>query len=113
MINELMDPEILDIKISGSKGSKGTAIIKEELLKSLQIWCLDAKMDPMAIPNSLKDLTNLVDACGWETDSQRKFAGKDGVTRCYIIPYKWKENPKALKYNIKVTEVATEQILIC
>jgi hypothetical protein len=41
-----MDPEILDIKASGSKGSRGTAIIKEELFKSLQIWCLDTKMDP-------------------------------------------------------------------
>jgi len=46
MINELMDPEILDIKASGSKGLRGTAIIKEELFKSLQIWCLDTKMDP-------------------------------------------------------------------
>lgn len=35
MVNEFMDPELLDIKTSGSKGSKGTAIIKEELLKIL------------------------------------------------------------------------------
>jgi phage/plasmid-associated DNA primase len=112
MINELMDPEILDIKTSGSKGSKGTAIIKEELLKSLQIWCLDTKMDPRAIPDSLKDLTSLVDACGWETDSQRMFAGKNSLTRCYIIPYKWKQNPKALRYNVEVTEIATKQLEI-
>ena len=113
MVNELMDPELLDIKASGSKGSRGTAIIKEELLKILQIWCLDTKMDPRAIPDSVKDLTSLVDDCGWETADRRMFVGKDGVTRCYVIPYKWKENPKALKYNIKVTEVATEQKLIC
>jgi hypothetical protein len=112
MVNELMVPEILDIKTSGSKGTRGTAIIKEELLKSLQVWCLDTKMDRRAIPDSIKDLTNLVDACGWETDTQRMFAGKDCMTRCYIIPYKWKQNPKALRYNVMVTEVATEHVLI-
>jgi len=37
MVNELMDPAILDTKASGSKGSKGTAIIKGELLKILQL----------------------------------------------------------------------------
>ena len=112
MINELMTPEILDIKKSGSKGTRGTAILKEELLKCLQIWCLETKMDPRAIPDSLKDLTNLVDACGWETDSQRMFAGKNSLARCYIIPYKWKQNPKALKYNVEVTEIATRQLEI-
>ena len=88
MVNELMDPEILEIKSSWLKGSSGMAIIKEELLKCLQIWCLDTKMDPRAIPDSIKALTNLVDACGWETDSQRMFVGKECATRCYIIPYK-------------------------
>ena len=108
MVNELMDPEILDIKTSGSKGSKGTAFIKEELLQILQIYCLDNKMDPRAIPDSLKDLTSLVDACGWETDARRVFDGKECETRCYIIPYKWKQTPKALKYNVMVTEVKTK-----
>ncbi len=112
MVNELMDPEILDIKISGSKGSKGTAIIKEELLKILQLWCLDNKMDPRAIPDSLKGLTSLVDACSWETDDRRMFCGKECETRCYNIPYKWKQTPKALKYNVMATEVKTEQMLI-
>jgi phage/plasmid-associated DNA primase len=109
MINELMNPEILDIKTSGSKGTRGTAIIKEELLKSLQIWCLGTTMDPRAIPDSIKDLTGLVDACGWDTDSQRIFYGNETQTRCYIIPYKWKETSKALKYNANVTDVATKQ----
>jgi len=113
MVNELMDPEILDIKASGSKGSRGTAIIKEELLKILQIWCLDTKMDPRAIPDSVKDLTSLVDDCGWETADRRKFGCKECETRCYIIPYKWKQTLKALKYNVMVTEVKTEQMLIC
>jgi phage/plasmid-associated DNA primase len=112
MINELMDPEIIDIKASGSKGSRGTAFIKEELLKNLQIWCLDTKMDPRAIPDSLKDLSSLVDACGWETDAQRTFEGKECVIRCYIVPYKWKQNPKALRYNVEVTEIATKQLEI-
>jgi hypothetical protein len=69
MVNELMDPAILDLKASGSKGSKGTAIIKEELLDILKIWCLDIQMDSRAIPGLLKDLKSLVDACGWETDT--------------------------------------------
>jgi hypothetical protein len=112
MVNELMDPEILEIKSSWLKGSSGMAIIKEELLKSLQIWCLDTKMDPREIPDSLKDLTCLVDACGWETNAQRTFDGKECATRCYIILYKWKQIPKALKYNANVTAVATEQMLI-
>jgi len=81
MINELMDPEIIDIKASGSKGSRGTAFIKEELLKNLQIWCLDTKMDPRAIPDSLKDLSSLMNACGWETDGQQMFAGKNNLNR--------------------------------
>ena len=80
-----MDPELLDIKASGSKGSKGTAIIKEELLKILQLWCLDNKMDSRAIPDSLKDLTSLVDACGWETDAQRTLGGNERQIRYYII----------------------------
>jgi phage/plasmid-associated DNA primase len=109
MVNELMEPEILEIKSSWLKGSRGMAIIKEELLKSLQIWCLDTKMDSRAIPNSLKDLTGLVDACGWDTDSQRTFYGNETHTRCYLIPYKWKETSKALKYNANVTDVATKQ----
>jgi phage/plasmid-associated DNA primase len=112
MVNEMMDPELLDIKASRSKGSKGTVILKEELLKILQIWCLDTKMDPRAIPDSLKDLSSLMDACGWETDGQRMFAGKNNLTRCYIIPYKWKQIQKALRYNIMVTEVKTEQMEI-
>ncbi len=112
MVNELMDPEILNIKTSGSKGSKGTAMPKEELLEILQIWCLDNKMDPRAIPDSIKDLTSLVDACGWETDARRMFGGKECETRCYIIPYKWKQTPKALKYNVMITELRTEQMLI-
>jgi hypothetical protein len=66
-------------------------------------------MDPRAIPDSLKDLSSLVDACGWETDAQRMFDGKECVTRCYIIPYKWKQTPKALKYNTNVTEITTRQ----
>lgn len=69
-------------------------------------------MDPRAIPDSLKDLSSLVDACGWETDGQRMFDGKEGMIRCYIIPYKWKKTPKALKYNVMVTEVKTEQMKI-
>ncbi len=112
MVNELMDPEILDIKASGSKGSKGTAMLKEELLKILQIWCLNTKMDPRAIPDSLKDLTSLMDACGWDTDARRIFVGKECETRCCNIPYKWKQTLMALKYNVMVTEVKTEQMLI-
>jgi phage/plasmid-associated DNA primase len=112
MVNELMDPEILDIRTSGSKGSKGTAIIKEELLKILQYWCLDNKMDPRAIPDSLKDLSSLVDACGWEIDAQRMFDGKNSLIRCYIIPYKWKQTQRALKSNVMATEVKTEQMEI-
>jgi phage/plasmid-associated DNA primase len=112
MVNELMDPEILDIKSRGLKGSRGTAIIKEELLKSLQNWCLDNEMDPRAVPDSLKDLTSLVDACGWETDARRMFGDKECETRCYVIPSKWKQTSKTLKYNVMVTEVKTEQMLI-
>lgn len=77
MANKLMDPEILDIKKSGSKGSRGTAIIKEELFKVLHVYCLDNKMDPRANPDSVKDLIILVDACGWETDAQRTFDGNE------------------------------------
>jgi len=105
MVNELMEPEVLDVKTSESKGSMGTAIIKEELLKRLQIWCLDANMDPRAIPDSLKDLTGLVEACGWDTGARRMFGDKECETRCYRIPYKWKQTRKALKYNVMVTEV--------
>ncbi len=112
MVNEFMEPELLDIKASGSKGSRGTAFIKEELLKCLQIWCLYNKMDPRAIPDSLKDLTSLMDACGWDTDARRMFVGNECETRCYIIPYKWKQTLMALKYNVMVTEVKTEQMLI-
>jgi phage/plasmid-associated DNA primase len=112
MVNDLMEPEVLDVKTSGSKGSMGTAILKDELLKRLQIWCLDANMDPRAIPDSLKDLTSLVEACGWDTDARRMFGDKECETRCYRIPYKWKQTPKALKYNVMVTEVKTEQMLI-
>ena len=61
MVNKLMDPEILDIKKSGLKGSRGTAIIKEELFKVVQVYCLGNKMDPRANPDSVKDLTSLVD----------------------------------------------------
>ena len=112
MVNDLMEPEVLDVKTSGSKGSMGTAIIKEELLKRLQIWCLDTNMDPRAIPDSLKDLTGLVEACGWDTGARRMFGDKECETRCYRIPYKWKQTLKALKYNVMVTAVKTEQMLI-
>jgi hypothetical protein len=40
------------------------------------------------------------------------FDDKEYVPRCYIIPYKWKQMPKALKYNVMVTEVKTEQMEI-
>jgi phage/plasmid-associated DNA primase len=112
MVNELMEPEVLDVKTRGSKGSMGTAILKDELLKRLQIWCLDANMDSRAIPDSLKDLTSLVEACGWEIDSQRIFYGNEKPTRCYIIPYKWKQTPKALKYNVMVTGIIKKQLEI-
>jgi len=55
-------------------------------------------MDSRAIQGSLKDLTSLVDACGWETDAQRMFAGKNNPVRCHIIPYKWKQTQQALRY---------------
>jgi phage/plasmid-associated DNA primase len=109
MVTELMEREILTIENSGEKGAKGTAIIKEELLKNLQLWCLNKGMDDRAIPDSLKDLTSLVDACGWDVDEQRVFKGSDERKRCYVIPYKWKHTVDAVKYNVKVTEVSYKQ----
>lgn len=112
MVNELMEREILTVENSGEKGAKGTAIIKEELLKILQLWCLDKKVDDRAIPDSLKDLTSLVDACGWDTDEQRKFTGFEERRRCYILPYKWKRNPENARYSLKVTGVETKQTAV-
>ncbi|HIH75405.1 MAG TPA: hypothetical protein HA306_09705 [Methanosarcina sp.] len=109
MVTELMDREILTIGNSGERGSKGTAIIKEELLKILQIWCLNKGIDDRAIPDSLKDLTSLVDACGWEIDEQRLFKGADERKRCYVIPYKWKQTLEAIRYSTKVTDVLYRQ----
>jgi len=54
MVTELMKREILTIGNSGERGSKGTAIIKEELLKILQLWCLNKGIDDRAIPDSLR-----------------------------------------------------------
>jgi len=109
MVNELMEREILTIENSGGRGSKGTAIIKEELLKLLQLWCLNKGIDDRAIPDSLKDLTSLVDACGWDSDEQRAFQGSEERKRCYVIPYKWKSTIETLKYSTKVTEVLYKQ----
>jgi Predicted ATPase len=109
MVKELMEREILTIENSGEKGSKGTTIIKDELLKILQIWCLSKGIDDRAIPDSLKDLTSLVDACGWESDEQRMFKGSDERKRCYIIPYKWKNDIHSFKYSQKVTDIANKQ----
>lgn len=109
MVTELMDREILTIENSGERGSKGTAIIKEELLKILQLWCLNKGIDDRAIPDSLKDLTSLVDACGWDIDEQRMFKGSDERKRCYVIPYKWKLTAEALRYSTKVTDVLYKQ----
>jgi hypothetical protein len=100
-----MTPEILSIDSNKSRGTKGTAIIKEELLKILQTWCIKSEMDKRMIPDSLKDLSGLVDACGWDTDAQRMFMGKEGSTRCYTIPYKWKTEEKTLAYRVNVTDV--------
>jgi len=82
MVTDLMEREILTIENSGEKGSKGTAIIKEELLKILHLWCSNKGIDDRAIPDSLKDLTSLVDACGWDTDEQRQFKGSEERKRC-------------------------------
>lgn len=112
MVKELMEREILTNKNSGDKAARGTAVIKEELLKILQIWCLDKGIDDRAIPDSLKDLTNLVDACGWESDEKRLFENHTEQTRCYVIPYKWKFTPDGIKYETKTTKVATIQTKI-
>lgn len=109
MVNELMEPEILTVETSWQKGSKGTAIIKEELLKILQLWCLENGIDHRAIPDSLKDLTSLVEACGWDVDGQRTFKGSEERKRCYVIPYKWKHTDEMAKYIIEVTDVADKQ----
>lgn len=102
MVKEIMEPELLNID---SKASRGTAFLKEELLNTLQRWCLSNGMDPRTVPDSIKDLTGLVSACGWETDARQLFKGKDYEAHCYVIPYKWKNTPEALKYNVRVTEV--------
>jgi phage/plasmid-associated DNA primase len=109
MVNELMEREILTAKNSGERGSKGTAIIKEELLKILQLWCLNKGIDDRAIPDSLKDLTSLVDACGWDTDEQRVFKGSEERKRCYVISYKWKPTAESLKYSTKVSDIFYKQ----
>jgi phage/plasmid-associated DNA primase len=109
MVTELMEREILTIENSGEKGSKGTAIIKEELLKILQTWCLKNDIDDRAVPDSLKDLTSLVDACGWDVDEQRVFKCSEERKRCYVIPYKWKRTAEAFKYSTKVTDVTDKQ----
>ena len=109
MVTELMEREILTVENSGDRGTKGTAIIKEELLKILQLWCISKGIDDRAIPDSLKDLTSLVDACGWDIDEQRIFKNSAERKRCYVIPYKWKLTAEVLKYSVKVTDVSNSQ----
>lgn len=109
MVNELMDPAIREID-SNDKRTKGTAFIKEELLKLLQKWCMTNNMDSRAIPDSVKDLTGLVEACGWETEAKKKFtnSGKD-YTHCYIIPFVWKDTKQARIAKEQITGLATTQ----
>ncbi len=109
MVNDLMEPEYLNID---SKSSRGTAFIKEELLNTLQRWCFAQNMDIRTIPDSTTDLTKLVNACGWESDSRRIFKGIEYEKHCYVIPYKWKNTVEALKYSTKVTDVQQYQRVI-
>lgn len=101
MVTELMDREI--------RGSKGTSIIKEELLKILRDWCLDKGIDDRAIPDSLKDLASLAEACGWD-EGEKPFKGYEvDRKKCYVIPYKWKPTIEVFKYSSKVSTVASKQ----
>ena len=105
MVKDLMESKEISLESIELEDTtlRGTYIIKDELLKILQLWCLKNKVDEKLIPDSIKDLTTLVNNCGWDTDHRKKFVGHDTEKHCYFIPYKWKSTDEAIKYFTKTS----------
>lgn len=109
MIREIGELDVYDPNSTGKR--KGVALLKEELLHALQKWCSSqTDYDARLIPDSVKDLTQLVDACGWDTDAKRYFGKSDERRNCYVLPYKWKKNEDALKYWVNFTDETIKTI---
>jgi len=111
MVKDLMESKEISLESIELEdmASRGTYIIKDELFKILQIWCIKNKIDTEMIPDSIKDLTMLVGNCGWDTDQRKKFVDHDTETHCYYIPYKWKYTDENLQYINKITDLYEEK----
>lgn len=86
MVKDLMEPTKISLESIEleDKKSRGTYILKGELLKILQQWCLKNRVEEKLIPDSIKDLTMLVGNCGWDTDDREKFVGYDTETHSVV-----------------------------
>jgi phage/plasmid-associated DNA primase len=88
-----------------------TAIMKEQLLTALSLWCRDTKQREEMIPNSTYELSDLVEICGGDIDARRKFQGHEdeGVKHCYILNFTWKP---ASRYKVYATPCVTDVPII-
>jgi len=105
MVKDLMESKEISLESIELEDitSRGTYIIKDELLRILQLWCLKNNVDNKLIPDSIKDLTILVGNCGWETDHRKVFLGHDHEKHCYFIPCNWKLTDEAMEYWTKTS----------
>lgn len=111
MVRDIMESEEITLESIKFEDitSRGTYIIKDELLKILQLWCLKNNVDNKLIPDSIKDLTILVGNCGWDIDHRKKFVGHDTEKHCYFIPYKWKLTNENIDYFTEISDLAEEK----